>query len=102
MIDEIKARAADRLTARNDKGLAYFKKVKQDEQAVDSQYPNTLRAIFEGMQRLAEYEDKVPELISEVERLTKENERLKKQIRAFEHMSIEQICEHFAWKEEIE
>lgn len=47
----------ERLTARNKKGLAYLKKVKPDEQEVNSAYPNTLKAILEGMQRLADYED---------------------------------------------
>ena len=47
----------ERLTARSANGLAYLLKVKPEEQAVDSKYPNTLRAILESFQRLAAYED---------------------------------------------
>lgn len=46
----------ERLTARNDAGLAYLVKVKPDEQAVESSYPNTLKAILESFQQLAAYE----------------------------------------------
>jgi hypothetical protein len=50
----------ERLTARSVKnGLAYLIKVKPDEQEVESLYPNTLNAIFESFQKLAEYEDKI-------------------------------------------
>jgi predicted nuclease with TOPRIM domain len=47
----------DRLTARNQAGLAYLVNVKPNEQAVDSEYPNTLRCILESFKRLAAYED---------------------------------------------
>lgn len=48
----------ERLTARRpDNGLAYLIKVKSNEQAVDSQYPNTLKSILECFGRLADYED---------------------------------------------
>lgn len=50
----------ERLTARSVKNnMAYLVKVKPDEQEVESPYPNTLNAIIESFQRLAEYEDKI-------------------------------------------
>jgi hypothetical protein len=48
----------ERLTARSPKNnMAYLVKVKRDEQDVESPYPNTLKAIIECFQKLAEYED---------------------------------------------
>ena len=48
----------ERLTARSQKNnLAYLTKVKPNEQEVDSQYPDTLKAILESFQQLAKYED---------------------------------------------
>lgn len=48
----------DRLTARSPKNnMAYLVKVRPDEQEVESSYPNTLKCILEGFNRLAEYED---------------------------------------------
>ena len=48
----------ERLTARRPKsGLAYLVNVKQDEQIVESPYPDTLRCIMESFERLAQYED---------------------------------------------
>ena len=50
----------ERLTARSVKNnMAYLVKVKPDEQEVESPYPNTLNAIIESFQRLAEYENKI-------------------------------------------
>jgi hypothetical protein len=47
-----------RLTTRSPKNnCAYLVKVKSDEQAVDSEYPNTLRCIIECFEKLAKYED---------------------------------------------
>ena len=47
-----------RLTARNPiNNMAYLVKVKQDEQDVESPYPNTLKAITESFKCLAEYEE---------------------------------------------
>lgn len=48
----------ERLTARSPKNnMAYLVKVKQDEQDVESPYPNTLRCIMDSFNRLAAYED---------------------------------------------
>lgn len=47
----------NRLTARNEKGLAYLVNVKPDEQAVDSPHKNTLQCILDCFERLAHYED---------------------------------------------
>ena len=47
----------ERLTARNQNGLAFLVNVKNDEQEIDSPYPNTLRCILDCFERLAEYED---------------------------------------------
>jgi hypothetical protein len=48
----------ERLTARSPKnGMAYLVNVKQDEQDVESPYPNTLRCIMDSFNRLASYED---------------------------------------------
>ena len=47
---------AERLTKKYSGGYGLVK-VKDDEQAVDSQYPNTLRAILETFKRLGEIED---------------------------------------------
>lgn len=49
----------ERLTARNDKGLAYLKDVKPNEQSIESSYPNTLKCILNCFQRLAELEDMI-------------------------------------------
>ena len=46
-----------RLTARNANEFAYLVNVRQDEQEVDSRFPNTLRCILDCFKRLAEYED---------------------------------------------
>lgn len=46
----------ERLTAIAPNGMAYLVKVKPNEQEVESPYPNTLKAIMESFQRLAEYE----------------------------------------------
>lgn len=47
-----------RLTERSPKnGMAYLINVKQNEQVVESPYPNTLRCIMDSFNRLAEYED---------------------------------------------
>lgn len=47
----------DRLTDRNQLGLAYLKNVKPNEQDVESPYPNTLQCILESFNQLATYED---------------------------------------------
>jgi RNA polymerase-binding transcription factor DksA len=48
----------ERLTARSPKnGMAYLVNVKQNEQVVESPYPNTLRCIMDSFNRLAAYED---------------------------------------------
>jgi len=48
----------ERLTARSPKNnMAYLVNVKPNEQAVDSRYPNTLRAIMDSFERLAQYEE---------------------------------------------
>jgi len=47
----------ERLTKRAPNGLAYLAKVRENEQAVESSYPNTLKAILEAFNRLAAYED---------------------------------------------
>lgn len=47
----------DRLTKRVSNGMACLVKVKDNEQDVESPYPNTLKAILESIQRLAEHED---------------------------------------------
>lgn len=47
----------ERLTGRTDKGFAYLAGVRPDEQAVDSEYPNTLNCILESFERLAAYEE---------------------------------------------
>lgn len=48
----------ERLTARSPKNnMAYLVKVKQNEQSVESSYPNTLKCITEAFERLAQYED---------------------------------------------
>ena len=48
----------ERLTERSPKnGMAYLINVKQNEQVVESPYPNTLRCIMDSFNRLAEYED---------------------------------------------
>ena len=46
----------ERLTAIAPNGMAYLVKVKPNEQDVESPYPNTLKAIMESFQKLAEYE----------------------------------------------
>lgn len=59
----------ERLTKRReDNGIAYLGKVKDNEQTVDSEYPDTLKAIFESIQRLAAYEDteRTPEMINQM------------------------------------
>ena len=48
----------NRLTARNKDGLAYLVNVKKSEQEVESPYPNTLKCILDGFEKLAQYEDK--------------------------------------------
>lgn len=57
----------ERLTARNQLGLAYLKNVKPNEQDVESPYPNTLQCILESFNKLATYEDtgKTPEQVAE-------------------------------------
>lgn len=48
----------ERLTARSPKNnMAYLINVKQNEQDVESPYPNTLRCIMDSFNRLAAYED---------------------------------------------
>ena len=47
----------ERLTARNQKGLAYLVNVKPNEQEVESPYKNTLQCILDAFERLAQYED---------------------------------------------
>ena len=48
----------ERLTERSPKnGMAYLINVKQNEQVVESPYPNTLRCIMDSFDRLAAYED---------------------------------------------
>ena len=48
----------ERLTARSPKNsMAYLINVKQNEQDVESPYPNTLRCIMDSFNRLASYED---------------------------------------------
>lgn len=47
----------ERLTAIVPNGMAYLVKVKPNEQEVESPYPNTLKAIMESIQKLAEYEN---------------------------------------------
>jgi len=48
----------ERLTERSPKnGMAYLINVKQNEQVVESPYPNTLRCIMDSFNRLAAYED---------------------------------------------
>jgi hypothetical protein len=47
----------DRLTKLYKSGCYGLVKVKDDEQEVDSPYPNTLRAILESFKQLGEYED---------------------------------------------
>lgn len=49
----------DRLTARTASGIAYLANIKAGEQLIESEYPNTLKAILESFDRLAEYEDKI-------------------------------------------
>jgi len=52
-----------RLTARSLKnGTAYLAGVKENEQDVESKYPNTLRCILDCFERLAVYEEAVPEM----------------------------------------
>ena len=46
-----------RLTARDKHGNAYLVNVKEDEQEVDSPYPNTLQCILDCFSRLVAYED---------------------------------------------
>jgi len=47
----------ERLTGRNNGGLAYLLNVKPNEQAIESSYPNTLNCILQSFERLAKYED---------------------------------------------
>ena len=47
----------NRLTNRAENGLPYLVKVKKDEQEIERSFPNTLKAILESFQRLADYED---------------------------------------------
>ena len=48
----------ERLTARSPKNnLAYLVKVKPNEQAVESSFPNTLHCIQQAFERLAQYEE---------------------------------------------
>jgi hypothetical protein len=47
----------ERLTKRTNNGMAFLTKVKDSEQDVESPYPNTLKAILDSIQKLAEYED---------------------------------------------
>lgn len=48
----------ERLTARSPKnGQAYLVNGREDEQSVESKYPNTLRCIQKALERLAELED---------------------------------------------
>jgi hypothetical protein len=59
----------ERLTARSPKnGMAYLINVKQNEQDVESPYPNTLRCIMDSFNRLAAYEDSglTPEEVQEL------------------------------------
>jgi hypothetical protein len=65
-----------RLTTRSPKNnCAYLVKVKSDEQAVDSEYPNTLRCIIECFEKLAKYEETGLEP-EQIEALRQENKRL--------------------------
>lgn len=58
----------ERLTARSPKnGLAYLVNVRQDEQSVESKYPNTLRCIQQAFNRLAELEDRLDDGTGEVD-----------------------------------
>jgi hypothetical protein len=58
MAKEGESMKMERLTARSPKNnMAYLVKVKQNEQDVESPYPNTLRCIMEAFERLAQYED---------------------------------------------
>ena len=59
----------ERLTERSPKnGMAYLINVKQNEQVVESPYPNTLRCIMDSFNRLAAYEDSglTPEQVQEL------------------------------------
>jgi len=50
----------ERLTARSSKNnMAYLIKVKPNEQDVESPYPNTLKAIMECFQQLADFENEI-------------------------------------------
>jgi hypothetical protein len=64
----------ERLTARNKNNIAYLVKVKPNEQEVESSYPNTLNAILECFERLAEYEDTglLPDEITQLQANSKE------------------------------
>ena len=59
----------DRLTKEFKPGWFGLVKVKENEQEVDSPYPNTLRAILESFKRLGEYEDTglTPEQVAELQ-----------------------------------
>ncbi|WMI81825.1 hypothetical protein [Anaerotignum sp. MB30-C6] len=66
----------ERLTERNERGFAYLKNVKPNEQDVESPYPNTLRCILDCFEQLAKYEDKglTPD---EIKQLQTENASLR-------------------------
>jgi hypothetical protein len=77
----------DRLTKKYAGGYG-LAKVKDNEQALESPYPNTLRACFESWQRLGAYEDtgltpdEIAALRAEIERLRAENAAFKADIEA--------------------
>lgn len=48
----------DRLTERNDEGIAYLSNVKEDQQDIEGTY-DTLKCLFESWQRLADLEDAI-------------------------------------------
>jgi septal ring factor EnvC (AmiA/AmiB activator) len=93
----------NRLTARNSKGLAYLVKVKPNEQAVDSAYPNTLRCILECFKQLAAYEDtglepaEIRQMQSEIARL---NTLLAEQQKEIDSTDSADRELHTAWEEQ--
>lgn len=71
----------DRLTKLYKAGRYGLVKVKDNEQEVDSPYPNTLKAILECFQQLGAYED--TELLpAEITAMKDENARLRAELEA--------------------
>lgn len=84
----------ERLTARNQLGLAYLKNVKPNEQDVESPYPNTLQCILESFNQLAAYEDtgKTPEQVAALE---KQNAELRELLKLAVEDIHKLLCEEY-------